>query len=254
MATVELERASLTFHVTRRGPVRLRDWAIDWLRRGRHSPVVRVPALREVDLVLRDGDRLGIVGHNGAGKSTLLKVLADIYPLTSGRRTIVGRVSSLFDIILGFELDATGWENVAYRGYLQGESRQSINRKRDEIADFCELGRYLHLPVRYYSDGMRVRLAFSIATAIEPDVLLVDEAFNAGDAAFRRKARHRLGQVMQRASIVVAVSHEHEVLRQMCDSLLWLDQGRVRMIGRPDAVLAQYNRHSHLQRPGAIAA
>jgi ABC-type polysaccharide/polyol phosphate transport system ATPase subunit len=253
MARVTLEKASLTFQVTRNGPVRLRDWLIDRLRPQR-SPILRVHALREVDLALADGDRLGIVGHNGAGKSTLLKVLADVYPLTSGRRDVEGCVSSLFDLSLGFEMDATGRENIAFRGYLQGETRRGVRRKMQEVAEFSELGRYLDVPVRYYSDGMRIRLAFSIATAIHPDVLLIDEAFNAGDASFRRKARNRLSEVMQRASIVVAVSHDHDVLTRMCDRVLWLDQGQVRAIGRPSEVIEACERASADREPGAIAA
>jgi ABC-type polysaccharide/polyol phosphate transport system ATPase subunit len=254
MALVELNNASLTFCVSRSGPVRTRDRIVDRLRQGRNSPIVRVHALRNIDLELHDGDRMGIVGLNGAGKSTLLKVLADIYPLSTGRRRVEGRISSLFDIILGFELDATGWENIAYRGYLQGETRRSIRAKMRSIAQFSELGRYLDIPVRYYSAGMRIRLAFSISTAIEPDILLVDEAFNAGDMAFREKARERLGSVMSNARIVVAVSHEHEVLRNFCERVLWLDQGSVRLIGPADQVLHSYCAACRGQGSGAIAA
>lgn len=244
MGSVVLEQASLTFQVTPHGPVRWLDLALDRLSRQGGRRIQSIPALRGVDLRLSDGDRLGIVGHNGAGKSTLLKVLADIYPLTAGVRQVQGQVSALFDIALGFELDATGWENIAYRGYLQGQSRHSVRRKRAEVAEFSELGSHLELPVRYYSDGMRVRLAFSIATAIEPDILLVDEAFNAGDAAFRNKARGRLNDVMRKARIVVAVSHELDVLPQMCDLLLWLDGGRVRAFGKASEVMDDYRRNA----------
>ncbi|MBI3861458.1 MAG: ABC transporter ATP-binding protein [Planctomycetia bacterium] len=254
MASVVLEQASLTFQVTPHGPVRWRDLVADRLRRSGEARIQKVQALREIDFRLSDGDRVGIVGHNGAGKSTLLKILADIYPLTQGTRRVEGRVSALFDIALGFELDATGWENIRYRGYLQGQTRRGVRRKQAEVAEFSELGRALELPVRYYSDGMRVRLAFSIATAIEPDILLVDEAFNAGDIAFRSKARRRLNDVMRRASIVVAVSHELDVLRQLCDLLLWLDQGQVRAFGRADDVLRQYQEFFETRRPAAVAA
>lgn len=254
MASVILKQASLTFQVTPYGPVRWRDVVSDRLRPDGQRRIQSIQALRSIDLELADGDRLGIVGHNGAGKSTLLKLLADIYPLTSGLREVDGRVSSLFEIALGFELDATGWENIAYRGYLQGQSQHDVRRKRADVAEFSELGRYLELPVRYYSDGMRLRLAFSIATAIEPDILLVDEAFNAGDFAFRHKARGRLSDVMRQASIVVAVSHELDVLRQMCDLLLWLDQGQVRAFGKTDEVLRDYQQFAESRRPGAVAA
>src|SRR5207248_8000678 len=137
--------------------------------------ILEVRALHDVTLRAAQGDRVGIIGHNGAGKSTLLKVLAGIYPPTAGRRVVEGRISSLFDINLGFEAEATGWENIAYRSYLQGETPRTVRRKRDAIADFSELGNFLKMPVRYYSAGMMVRLAFSIATAIDPEILLIDE-------------------------------------------------------------------------------
>ena len=143
------------------------------------NPLRVVPALHDVSFVLRPGDRLGIIGRNGAGKSTLLKLLAGIYPPTSGRRHVEGRISSLFEIALGFEMEASGWENIMYRGYLQGETPRHIRAKIQPIAEFSELGEFLNMPVRYYSAGMMVRLAFSIATAIEPEILIVDEVLSA---------------------------------------------------------------------------
>src|SRR5262249_47572013 len=138
-------------------------------------PPIEVAALKNLNLEVREGDRLGVIGHNGAGKSTLLKVLAGIYPPSEGTLTVEGQSSSLFDIALGFEQEASGWENIYYRGYLQGETPQTIRSKMEPIAEFSELGDFLKMPVRYYSAGMKVRLAFSIATAIEPEILLVDE-------------------------------------------------------------------------------
>src|SRR5262249_23607010 len=155
-----------------------KDFLLGLLRRRARAeaanPLTEVPALREVSLEARQGDRIGVLGHNGAGKSTLLKVLAGIYPQTEGRRTVEGRISAPFDISLGVELDSNGWDNIAYRCYLQGETPRTVRKKRAFIAEFSELGKFLDMPVRYYSAGMLVRLAFSIATSIDPEVLLVD--------------------------------------------------------------------------------
>jgi ABC-type polysaccharide/polyol phosphate transport system ATPase subunit len=149
-------------------------------------------------------------------------------------------VSSLFDIALGFEPGASGWENIAYRGYLQGETPRSIKSKMQPIAEFSELGEFLDMPVRYYSSGMLVRLAFSIATAVDPEILLVDEVLAAGDAAFQAKANHRMRELISRARAVIIVSHNLDSLRELCERVIWLDHGRLRAIGPPDEVIAAY--------------
>ena len=175
MARIELDRVSLTFQVRKHGRITLKEFLVRQMFRRSVNPFMTVEALRNVSLSITAGERVGILGHNGAGKSTLLKLLAGIYPPTKGERSVEGRISSLFDIALGFEMDATGWENICFRGYLQGETPRSIRAKMQPIAEFTELGKFLDMPVRYYSAGMMVRLAFSIATAVEPEILLVDE-------------------------------------------------------------------------------
>src|SRR5262249_19438833 len=168
MARIELDKVSLTFRVRPHGRITLKEFLIRQVARRSSAPVMKVRALQDVSLQFSAGERIGIIGHNGAGKSTLLKLLAGIYPPTKGKRIVEGKISSLFDIALGFEADANGWENIAYRSYLQGETSKTIRPKIQPIADFSELGDFLNMPVRYYSAGMLVRLAFSIATAIEP--------------------------------------------------------------------------------------
>lgn len=248
MALVELEHLSLVFSVSKYGPVRIRDRIAERFVSPGRSPIMRIDALKDINLRLEDGDRVGIIGRNGAGKSTLLKVLADIYPITKGHRRVDGHISALLDIFLGFEPDATGWENIMYRGYLQGETRRSMRRKIKGIAEFCELGQYLNVPVRYYSDGMKVKLGFAVATAIEPDILLVDEAVNAGDLYFREKATNRVRDVMSKASIVVAVSHDHSLLSELCTRLIWLESGSIRAIGPSSEVVAAYEADVHCGR------
>jgi ABC-type polysaccharide/polyol phosphate transport system ATPase subunit len=198
-----------------------------------------------VSLRVGEGERVGIIGHNGAGKSTLLKLLAGIYPPTTGSRTVVGRISSLFDITLGFEQDASGWENIYYRSYLQGETPQSVKSKVQEIAEFSELGEFLDMPVRYYSAGMMIRLAFAIATAIEPEILIVDEVLAVGDLAFQQKATQRIRAMMEQARLMVIVSHDLDRLRDLCSRIVWMDHGQVKMDGRPADTVAAYQRHFH---------
>ena len=171
MSLIELNDVGLLFHVRRLGRISFKEYLLQGLFRPSKKNSFEVQALEHIDLTVKEGERLGIIGHNGAGKSTLLKLLAGIYPPTSGTRRVRGQISSLFDIALGFEHEASGWENIKYRGYLQGETPKSIQAKMQAIADFSELGEFLDMPVRYYSAGMMVRLAFSIATAIEPEIL-----------------------------------------------------------------------------------
>jgi ABC-type polysaccharide/polyol phosphate transport system ATPase subunit len=240
MASVDLENVSLTFHVRPTARLTLKDYIVRReVRKAAHARK-KVRALQEIDLHLKDGDRLGIVGHNGAGKSSLLRLLAGIYPPTRGRRHILGRVSSLFEITLGFELEATGWENIAYRGYLQGETPRSVRAKAQSIAEFTELGDFLDMPVRYYSAGMMVRLAFSIATSIEPEILLVDEVLSVGDLAFQHKARQRMREMIAKASLIVLVSHDLRALPGLCNQGLWMDHGRIHRVGRIDEVIDAY--------------
>ncbi|MGH7193465.1 MAG: ABC transporter ATP-binding protein, partial [Candidatus Saccharimonadales bacterium] len=181
----------------------------------------------------------------------LLRLLAGIYPPTSGQRRVSGQISSLFDIALGFEADATGWENIGYRSYLQGETPRTIRDKIDAIAEFSELGDFLNMPVRYYSAGMSVRLAFAIATAIEPEILLVDEVLSVGDLAFQEKARHRMREMMSKAKIIIMVSHDLGAIAKLCDRAVWMDHGTIRLSGPTAEVIAAYERHFSTARQAA---
>jgi ABC-type polysaccharide/polyol phosphate transport system ATPase subunit len=240
MAHIDLHHVSLTFHVRKCGRVSLKEFLVRRMFRKSVNPIMEVRALRDVTLQIGEGERVGIIGHNGAGKSTILKLLAGIYPPTEGTRVVEGEISSLFEIALGFEQDASGWENISYRGYLQGETPATIKDKIQGIADFSELGEFLAMPVRYYSAGMLVRLAFSIATAIEPEILLVDEVLSVGDMAFQQKAHQRMREMMAKARLIVMVSHDLKSLAQFCTRGIWMDHGTVRMDGPMEKVAAAY--------------
>jgi ABC-type polysaccharide/polyol phosphate transport system ATPase subunit len=202
-----------------------------------------VRALRDVSLTIGDGERVGVLGANGSGKSTLLRLLAGVYHPTAGVRRVAGKVSSLFELTLGMEMEANGYKNIRFRSYLQGESKEGVRRKTPGIAAFSELGHFLSLPARFYSSGMLVRLAFSTATAIEPEILLVDEVLGAGDLSFQRKAQERLAEMMEQARILVVVSHDLNVMARLCERGVWLEKGRVRADGPIDEVIAAYIEH-----------
>jgi ABC-type polysaccharide/polyol phosphate transport system ATPase subunit len=240
MASIELNDVSLHFHVRQKRKVTLKEYLIHHLYSKSLNPYVEVRALDGIDLRLLDGDRVGIIGHNGAGKSTLLRLLAGVYPPTSGERAVTGRISSLFDITLGFEMESTGWENINYRSFLMGETPKSIAPRKQEIADFSELGHFLNMPVRYYSAGMLVRLAFAISTAVEPEILLIDEVFGVGDLAFQQKAQVRMDQMAKTARIVVMISHDMEILARLCTTGVWMDRGKVRQTGPMVDVIRAY--------------
>jgi ABC-type polysaccharide/polyol phosphate transport system ATPase subunit len=240
MARIQLDNVSLTFKVRQQGRITLKEFLVRQMFRRSVNPFLKVRALQDVNLEFKEGERIGIIGHNGAGKSTLLKLLAGVYPPSKGSLMVEGKISSLFELSLGFEHDASGWENIFYRGYLQGETPKSVKAKMQGIADFSELGDFLKMPVRYYSAGMLVRLAFSIATAIDPEILLVDEVLGAGDMAFQAKARQRMCEMMSKARLIIMVSHDMDALAKLCERGVWMDHGEVRRQGPIQEVIAAY--------------
>jgi ABC-type polysaccharide/polyol phosphate transport system ATPase subunit len=256
MAKIELRDINLTFRVRQTPKVTLKEYVLKRMFSHKRNPYLEIPALRDITLELHDGDRLGVIGHNGAGKSTLLKLIAGIYPPTSGTRDVFGAISSLFDISLGFELDANGWDNIRYRAYLQGETPQSIAKKIDKVAEYSELGDFLNMSVRYYSAGMLIRLAFSIASAIEPEILLIDEVLAAGDLAFQVKAQQRMKELMSQARLMVLISHGIDELPNFCSKVAWMDHGRIVQIGAAEKVVAAYKASvaSNRPMPGAAVA
>ena len=208
---------------------------------GRNSDnTVVVEALRDINLHLREGDRVGLVGHNGAGKSTLLRLLSGIYEPTRGSAHIRGRVAPVFDLGVGMDPEISGYENIIIRGMFLGMSRKEMEAKTDEIAEFSELGDYLEMPLRTYSTGMRVRLALGVVTSIDPEILILDEGIGAVDAEFMKKARKRLEALVERSGILVFASHSNEFLAQLCDRALWVDHGQIRMDGGIEEVVQAY--------------
>src|ERR1700761_5869662 len=201
---------------------------------------VVVRALSDINLPLESGDRIGLIGSNGAGKTTLLRVLAGIYEPVLGRVRVKGSLNALLDPNLGMNVELTGRENILLRGLYNGQPRSALPRLEEDVAEFAELADFLDLPVRIYSAGMVVRLGFALATAIKPQILLMDEWFLAGDAAFLEKAQVRLETMVRSAEILVLSTHQVKIVGDWCTRVLWLDQGQVRADGPAKEVLEQY--------------
>jgi lipopolysaccharide transport system ATP-binding protein len=201
---------------------------------------VIVRALSDVSLELQDGDRIGLVGHNGAGKSTLLRVLSGVFVPTGGTALIEGPVGSLIDVSLGINPEASGRENIFLRGALLGLSKAEVKEKFDEIVEFSELGEFIEMPMRTYSSGMQLRLAFAVSTIVRPEILLMDEWLSVGDEGFKAKASERLTTVVDASKILVLASHSRELLEKVTNKVLWLEHGEVKMFGPSSELLEAY--------------
>ena len=222
-----------------------------------HRKTVVVRALDGVDLALKDGDRLGIIGHNGSGKTTLLRVLAGVYPAVLGSATIEGSISSFTDLTLGMDPESTGWENIIFRCAFMGMSFREAKRRSPAIAEFSELGEYLNLPTRTYSSGMFLRLAFAISTSVEPEILIMDEMISAGDAHFIEKAKRRLREIVDKANILALASHDMTVIQRICNKVVWLEHGTIKQFGPPEDVVQAYESvygNAVVERTGADEA
>ncbi|PTE09462.1 ABC transporter ATP-binding protein [Mesorhizobium helmanticense] len=230
MVSIRVESLSLAYRVRQKLTLAARDrrlpagGRIEGHGRSRH-----VTALDGVSFSLDAGDRLGLVGANGSGKTTLLKVLYGIYEPTNGTVAIDGRVDALFNINLGFRPEATGRRNIELRGLINGWHPDEIRARMDNIIEFSELGDFIDLPFKSYSQGMAARLAFSIATSFEPEILLMDEWIGAGDPSFQEKARRRMNEMTEKAGIMVLASHNHALLEKTCNKILELQQARLKV-------------------------
>lgn len=234
---VELDDVGIWFHLHRRTKINLRQ-AI--LRRQFFQKPERLWALRHLSLKLYDGQVLGIIGPNGAGKSTLCLVLSQILPVDEGVVTVRGKVSQLVGLNIGMQQDLSGRSNVRLMAAYVGIPKEEVDRKMAEIIEFSELGHFIDEPMRHYSSGMKARLGFSVATALQPDILLLDEVFSVGDARFRHKSKKRIEDMMAQCRLIAVVSHSTDFLRSLCTDCLWLDHGEVVRFGKAADVIDEY--------------
>jgi ABC-type polysaccharide/polyol phosphate transport system ATPase subunit len=235
---IDVENLSLVY----RTMVESRPTLRSSLRRlGRRERVVReIRALQGVSFNVAHGTVLGVIGANGAGKSTLMRTIAGILPPTTGRVVVNGRVSTLLALGVGFNRALTGRENVVLGGLAAGLSREQLRAKYDEIVAFAELGEFMDMPMRTYSQGMYGRLAFSVAVNMDPNILLIDEALSVGDARFRKKSFGKMRELCHQARTILLVSHSMESIRTLCDEVIWMHQGRMRMWDEPNVVISAY--------------
>lgn len=230
MALISLKNVSVSFPIYGAGSASLKKTlaaSVTGGRFGKETGVNVVQALHDITLELKSGDRLGLLGHNGAGKSTLLRTLAGVYEPSSGDFVRQGTVASLIDPSLGIEPDASGIENIMLRGLVMGMSRKQVEGLTAEICEFSGLGEYVNMPVRTYSTGMLMRLAFSISTSVQADILLMDEWLSVGDAEFTEKAEQRMKDVVSKSGILVLASHSPELIARECNRVIHLEHGRV---------------------------
>lgn len=197
-------------------------------------------ALNNVSFQVRKGETLGLIGRNGAGKSTMLKVISGILKPTSGTVTCNGNIVPMLELGSGFDMDLSGKENIFLNGAILGYSEEFLNNKYNEIVEFSELGDFINMPIRNYSSGMLMRLAFSIASVVNPEILIVDEILSVGDVSFQEKSKKRMLEMMSGGTTVLFVSHTLEQVREMCDRVVWLEHGKIKMIGNAKQVCDAY--------------
>ena len=244
MAHISLKQASVVLPIFNSSSRSLTDSLVSaatggvlTAQRGGH---ISIEALKNLDLEISAGDRLGIMGHNGSGKSTLLRLLSGIYEPSSGKIERSGSISSLVDISLGINAESTGRENIFLRGKLMGLSKKEIDEKIDEIIQFSELGDYINLPVRIYSSGMLLRLAFSVSTSITADILIMDEWLSVGDGAFAERASNRLRELVDSSEILVIASHTRSLIEETCNKVVWLEHGVIKKVGTVEEIVPEY--------------
>jgi ABC-type polysaccharide/polyol phosphate transport system ATPase subunit len=238
---VELKQVSLRFINYADKQYSLKRAALDLiLRREGPEPKAEFWALRDISFTIDQGTRVGLIGGNGAGKSTLLRMLARIYPPTSGSVAIHGNVAPLIEMGAGFNAELSGTDNILLNGAMLGFSRKQMLSKVEGIYEFSGLREFADLPLKYYSSGMYMRLAFAIATEVDPEILILDEALGVGDAAFIDKAKTRIRNLLDRSKAVILVSHDMKSLRELCTRGLWLQQGRLMADGPIDEVVDLY--------------
>lgn len=240
MSSIRVENLSIKFRVYHDRSPSLKDYFANLFKRNGQTAYSDFWAVKDVSLEIKAGDRIGIVGHNGAGKSTLLKALCRVYESDDGKISVNGRIAPLLEIGAGFHPEFTGRENIYLNGSILGYSRLQLKEIEPEVIAFAELEEFIDTPVKYYSTGMYMRLAFSLATAMHPDILVLDEIFAGGDAAFMAKAKARMHDLIDKANIMIMVSHDHLLVKSLCNRVIWLDHGRLMADGAPDDIVERY--------------
>jgi len=240
MSSIRVENLSIKFRIYHDRSPSLKGYVANLFKRKRETAYSDFWAVKDVSFEIRAGDRVGIVGHNGAGKSTLLKALCRVYESADGLITVDGRIAPLLEIGAGFHPEFTGRENIYLNGAILGYTKKQLSLIEPEVIAFAELEEFIDTPVKYYSTGMYMRLAFSLATAMHPDILVLDEIFAGGDAAFMEKASARMHGLINKANIMIMVSHDLQLVKSLCNRVLWMDHGKLVADGAPEDIVERY--------------
>ncbi|MBP3509408.1 ABC transporter ATP-binding protein [Oscillibacter sp.] len=235
---IEVNNVSMAFRMDINRPSGLKDWVVNFATGKRDIREFR--ALSGVSFTVEKGEVIGIIGRNGSGKSTLLKIISGIYKSTGGSVTLGGNVVPMLELGSGFDQELTGYENIFLNGAILGYTEKYLREKLDDIIAFSELGDFINMPIKTYSSGMMMRLAFSVATVVNPEILIVDEILAVGDEFFQKKSFARMQELMSGGTTVLFVSHNLDQIRKMCSRVVWLDSGHIRMAGPTQEICAAY--------------
>lgn len=236
---INVEHLTMEFKVSNDKIDTLKEYVIRTIKRNK-SETKKVKVLDDISFTIKRGEKLGILGFNGAGKSTLLRIIAGIYEPTEGDITINGKIAPLLELSAGFDKNYSGKDNIYLNGALLSMSKEFLDSKYDEIVEYSELGDYINFPVKNYSKGMKAKLGFSIATLIDPDILIIDEILSVGDIKFRKKSGEKINEMMAEGVTVLLVSHSINQVRRICDRCIWIDNGKLIMEGTADEVCDAY--------------
>jgi ABC-type polysaccharide/polyol phosphate transport system ATPase subunit len=249
---IQLQKVTLRYRIPKERIFSLKEYAIR--RMQRRVAYDDFEALHAIDLEIRAGERVGVIGRNGAGKSTLFRVISRVLPPAEGRVYVAGRIAPILELGLGFHGELTGRENVMLQGALLGFSRAQTRRRLDRIVEWAELSDFIDAPIRTFSTGMGARLAFAVATDVDPDILLVDEALSVGDEKFQRKCHERMERLQGRGKTMMLASHSLPQIRDNCDRVIWLHHGRIVVDGQVDEVADAYHQWSLGETDAVLSA
>ena len=236
---IQVENVTMEFDLAKERVDNLKEYVIKGIK-GELEPKTKFTALDDVSFTVHKGERLGVIGFNGAGKSTLLKILSRVMKATKGSMQLAGNVAPLLELGAGFDHNYTGAENIFLNGAILGYKKEFLEKKYDEIVEFSELGEFINVPIKNYSSGMIAKLGFSIATIVEPDILILDEVLSVGDVKFQNKSGKKLKSLMKAGVTVVLVSHSVSTVRKLCNKAIWLDKGKLLMYGDVNDVCDAY--------------
>lgn len=240
MAHIEIKNLNLSLRIYHDKSPSVKSFLVNFFKKNNQPRLTEFQVLNDITLTIKSGDRLGIIGSNGAGKSTLLKTISKIYTADSGEINVLGSLVPLLEIGAGFHPEFTGRENIHLNGAILGHEEHELDSVEEEVIKFAEIEKFADTAVKYYSTGMYMRLAFSLATSIKPEILILDEVFAGGDVGFMKRAKMRLNQLIDSASIIVLVSHSEDLIQEICNRVVWLEGGKVIADGDPAIILNNY--------------